>query len=58
MEAKVLGWLQIVGAALALWFNRSVFELKTGPGIALAIMAVLFLIMGLHHLSEKKGKKH
>jgi len=58
MEAKLLGWIQIIGAALVLWFNKDVFRMASGPSIAIAILAVLFLIVGLHHLGEKKGRKH
>ena len=54
----MLGWIQIIGAALVLWFNKDVFRMASGPSIAIAILAVLFLIVGLHHLGEKEGRKH
>lgn len=58
MEARMLGWIQIVGAAVALYFDRAVFSVPSGPTIAIAVLSVLFVIVGLHHLAEKPKKKH
>ncbi|MBI4146998.1 hypothetical protein HY489_06715 [Candidatus Woesearchaeota archaeon] len=58
MEAKLLGWLQIVGAAIMLYFDSMVFTTPSGPAVSVAVAAVLFLVMGLHHLGEKQSKRH
>lgn len=57
MEAKMLGCLQLVGAAAMLYFDRVVFSVPSGPAISIAVAAVLFLVMGLHHLGEKGSHK-
>ena len=57
MEAKLLGQIQLVAAALILWFDRAVFSMPDGQGIAIVLAAVVFVVMGLHHLGEEK-KKH
>lgn len=68
MDAKLLGWIQIVGGVLAILFpgggmnmigmmSFGSYGMMSG-GIAITIFAWLFIIMGIHHVSEKKGKKH
>ena len=46
LDTKTIGWLQIIGAVLAWWLG--------GAGLASSttIFAVLFLLMGIHHLTE------
>ena len=64
MDAKTLGWLQIVGGALALVFPGGGMNMMgmmgfggynmMGGGLAVTIFALLFIIMGIHHVTEKK----
>lgn len=62
MDAKVLGWIQIVGGALALVFPGGGVNMMGmmgfagyGPmmgGWSVTIFALLFIIMGIHHVTE------
>ncbi len=61
MDAKTLGWIQIVGGALALLSPRSGFGygmMGYGRGMmdnwSVTILALLFIVMGVHHLMEKQ----
>lgn len=54
MKPNILGWIQLVGAALALYFDRSVFTAPAGESIAIAVIAVVIGIIGLHHLGGEK----
>jgi|GEM_PF-2231559 len=61
MDAKLLGWLQIGGGALALVFPGGGMNMMgiggysmMGGGWAVTIFALLFIIMGIHHVTEKK----
>lgn len=64
MDAKLLGWLQIIGGALALVFPGGGMNMMgmmgfggysmMGGGWAVTIFALLFIIMGIHHVTEKK----
>jgi hypothetical protein len=56
MSPKQLGWVQIIGAVLALIFAREVFTTWAGVPLAVGILALVFLITGCHHLMEKKHK--
>ncbi len=46
MNAKTLGWIQIVGALIGGWFGWQ--EMDWGA----LTFALLFLLMGIHHLKE------
>jgi len=50
MKAYFLGLIQVTGALAALYFDGDVFAHPTGISIAIGILAVLFGIVGLHHL--------
>ena len=64
MDSKFLGWLQIVGGAFALVFPGGGMNMMgmmglrgytmMGGGWAVTIFALLFIIMGIHHITEKK----
>ncbi len=64
MDAKLVGWLQIIGGALALLFPGGGVNMMgmmgfggysmMGGGLAVTIFALLFIIMGIHHVTEKK----
>ena len=63
MDAKTLGWMQIIGGILALLASgRAGFYgmrgmmgggLTAGEGLGVSILAILFIIVGIHHLAEK-----
>ncbi len=47
MDAKTLGWIQLIGALVAGWFGW-----QAGRWDSL-VLALVFLIMAYHHLTEK-----
>ena len=49
-DAKTLGWIQIVGALI------SGYIAYMNEGWEVVILALLFLITGIHHVMEKKKK--
>jgi hypothetical protein len=49
-DAKTLGWIQIVGSVL------SGILAYQNEGWEVLILAVLFLITGIHHVMEKKKR--
>jgi len=57
MKPNMLGWIQLVGAALALYFDRAVFTEPEGSAIAIAVIAVVLGIIGLHHLAGEKAHR-
>ena len=54
MKPNMLGWIQLIGAALALYFDRSVFTAPAGEALAIAVIALVIGIIGLHHLAGEK----
>jgi len=50
MHGRWLGWVQLIGAALVLYFDRAVFSNPGNESIAIAILAVIIAAMGIHHL--------
>ena len=50
MHGRWLGWVQLIGAALILYFDRAVFSNPGNESIAIAILAVIIAAMGIHHL--------
>jgi len=59
MDAKTLGWIQIVGGVLALVApGGSIGMMRySSSNWGVTILSVLFIIMGIHHLMEA-GTKH
>lgn len=62
MDAKILGWIQIVGGALALLFPGGGVGMMgmmgfggtmMGGGWAVTILALLFIITGIHYVNKK-----
>jgi len=68
MEHKILGWIEIVGGVLALLFSGRIGYsgmigmmgfagnynmISYGSGLAVAILALVLIITGIHHLTEK-----
>lgn len=69
MDPKTLGWLQLIGGILALLASGRVgyygmmgmmgysypgyTMMTTGGGLGVSILAILFIITGAHHLTEK-----
>jgi hypothetical protein len=71
MDPKTLGWLQLVGGVLALLSSGRIgyagmmgmmgygggYDMMTmGGGLGVSILAILFIITGIHHLNEKKHR--
>jgi len=48
LEPKTLGWIQLIGALLAGWFGWQ------GQRWDSVVLAVVFLIMAYHHLTERR----
>jgi len=72
MDYKVLGWIQIVGGVLALLSSGRVGYtgmmgmmgyyggynmMNTGGGLGVTILAVLFIITGIHYVTKKDKKR-
>ncbi len=69
MDPKTLGWIQLIGGILALLSSGRVGYygmmgmmgygggaygmMSTGGGLGVSILALLFIITGAHHLTEK-----
>lgn len=47
LKSKQLAWLQLIGGVIAGWFAFQEMD------YAAMIFAVLFLLMALHHFTEK-----
>lgn len=74
MDHKIIGWIQIIGGVLALAFSGSTGYsgmmgmmgyyggynmMSYGSGLAVSIIAIVLIIMGIHHITEnKKGGKN
>ncbi|MBW2970440.1 hypothetical protein KY309_02000 [Candidatus Woesearchaeota archaeon] len=46
MQPKVLGGIQVIGGLIAGYFGWGDW--------AIVVLALLFIIMGIHHFTEKK----
>ena len=63
MDYKVLGWIQIVGGVLALLSSGRVgYTGMMGMmgyygGLGVTILAVLFIITGIHYVTKKDKKR-
>ena len=72
MNYKTLGWIQIIGGALALLFSGRVGYtgmmgmmgyydgydmMSVGGGLGVTILAVLFIIIGVHYATKKDANK-
>jgi uncharacterized membrane protein len=72
MDPKTLGWTQIIGGALALltswqigyvgmmgmmYGGYNMMDMMAQPGLAISILSILFIIVGVHHVTEKH-KRH
>lgn len=69
MDAKTLGWTQLVGGILALLASGKIGYsgmvgmmgtgynmMSYGSGLGVSLLALLFIITGIHHLTEKKHR--
>jgi hypothetical protein len=71
MNPKTLGWIQLIGGILALLSSGRIgysgmmgmmgydggYNMMTmGGGLGVSILAILFIITGIHHLTEKKHR--
>lgn len=70
MDSKTLGWIQLIGGILALlasgrigyagmmgmMYGTGYNMMAVGGGLGTAILAILFIITGIHHLTEKKHR--
>ena len=56
MKPKQLGYVQIIGAILAIIFAREVFTTWAGVPLAISILALVVFITGCHHVMEKKHR--
>ena len=72
MNNKTLGWIQIAGGVLALLFSGRVgytgmmgmmgyYEgytmMSYGGGLGVTILAILFIITGIHYVTKKDANK-
>ncbi|HIH15320.1 MAG TPA: hypothetical protein HA360_00215 [Nanoarchaeota archaeon] len=72
MNHKGIGWIQIIGGFLALLtsggigyngmmgmmgFTSGYSMMSYGSGISVSIIAIVLIIMGVHHITEKKSKR-
>ena len=71
MDYKTLGWIQIIGGALALLsagrigytgmmgmmgYYGGYNLMSTGSGLGVSILALLFIITGIHYVTKKRHK--
>jgi membrane protein implicated in regulation of membrane protease activity len=56
MKPKTLGWIQILAAIIAVGYMLLQNTTWNMYSIAILIYGIVFLIMGWHHLSEKKAR--
>ncbi len=64
MDRKTMGWIKIIGGVLAILFaggNAGYGMMGYGYGmmsggntLSIAILGLLFIISGVHHISDKK----
>ncbi len=69
MDPKTLGWLQLIGGVLALLSSGGIGYsgmlgmmgggynmMSYGSGLGVTLLSLLFIITGIHHLTEKKHR--
>lgn len=58
MKPKVLGIIQLIGAALAFLFVVFKWSLAglEANAVALILFAILFVVVGIHHVTEPENK--
>ena len=72
MDYKTLGWIHIIGGALALLSSGRVGYtgmmgmmgyyggynmMDVGGGLGVTILAILFIVTGIHHVTKDSKKK-
>ncbi|HLD79953.1 MAG TPA: hypothetical protein VJA18_05310 [Candidatus Nanoarchaeia archaeon] len=72
MDHKVLGWIHIIGGALALLsagrvgytgmmgmmgYYGGYNMVDVGGGLGVSILAILFIVTGIHHVTKKNSSK-
>ena len=72
MDHKTLGWIQIIGGALALLsagrigytgmmgmmgYYGGYNMVNVGGGLGVTILAILFIINGIHHITKENKKR-
>lgn len=72
MDYKTLGWIQIIGGALALLSSGRVGYtgmmgmmgyyggynmMSYGGGLGVSILAILFIVTGIHYVTKTESKK-
>ena len=71
MDTKIVGWIQIIGGALTLLtagrigyggmmgmmgFYGGYNMMTMGSGLGVTILAVLFIVNGIHYVTKKSHK--
>ncbi len=61
MDVKTLGWIEVVGGVLAVLYSGGTgysmmrFGMMSATGgLSVTILGLLFIVLGIHHLSGKK----
>ena len=70
MDYKTLGWIQIIGGALALLTSGGVGftgmmgmmyggynMMSYGGGLGVTILAILFIVTGIHYITKTENSK-
>lgn len=72
MDYKTLGWIQIIGGALALLsagrigyagmmgmmgYYGGYNMMNVGGGLGVTILAILFIVNGIHHVTKTNSNK-
>ncbi|MDO8511116.1 MAG: hypothetical protein Q7S55_03035 [Nanoarchaeota archaeon] len=72
MDHKTLGWIEIIGGVLALLSSGRVGYtgmmgmmgyyggynmMNVGGGLGVTILAILFIVTGIHHITKENKKR-
>ncbi len=72
MDSRTLGWVQIIGGVFVLLFAGRIGYagmmgmmgfyggynmVSTGSGLGVTILAILFIVTGIHYVTKKEANK-